>query len=631
MCGALCSGLIAGSISAQTVVEAFEYASDDELLAMWLPSPNAAITLSEDVASQSSGQKAMRVTFNFPSTAWTTELINGLELPAPLTIDPAQYVTLRIKGDPAFAAADFRFFYVYAYDWNGNFGRWGTAVPTLSNWQVLNFLASSIEAPWNSPGLPDLSAITRFAFYQYGSEAALPTYTATIELDDLVIRDEPLTDIPPVVESVVEAFEYADDATLQAAWTPSANTQLTLSTAVAELSPGRTALRAQFSFPSGAWATEMVQGADLANPVSIAPSQYVVLRLKGDPAFAAADFRDFYLYAYDASGNFGRWGAPTPTNSNWEVFNFSASAIAKPWDSPALPDLGHVVRFAIYQYGSETAIPAYTAAIEVDDIMVRNEPLIETPLVETVVNDFEYDSDEVLAAAWTPSANTVLATSDVVAEASSGQKSMSMTFTFPSGTWATAYARGPLLASPVPIAPRQYVTLRIQGDPAFDAADFKNFYVYAYDASGNFGRWGTAVPTVDDWQVLNFEAGTIEAPWDSPGLPDLGKIVRFSFFQYGSEAAIPDYTATVLVDDLAIRNNPILPPAGPVLAVTRAGNALNVVASDLEAGKVYELLRSPNFQQWTPGDPITATASTATWTVQPAQPAEFFRVAEKVQ
>ncbi len=563
LCAALCGGLMCGAVYAQTVVDDFEYSSEDDLLAAWTPSPNALLSLSEEVSSHSTGLKAMRVQFNFPSTAWATETIKGQELSEPIVIDPAQYVTVRVKGDPVFASADFRYFYVYAYDWNGNFGRWGAPIPTTSEWGVFNFSAGGIAAPWDSPGLPDLNQITRFAFYQYGSEAAIAPYTAAIELDELAIRDEPLIDSVVPKEFVIEAFEYADDAALAAAWVPSPNTLVSLSTAVAQLSPGQKALRAQLTFPTGEWATDTIQGPALPAPVSIASTQYVTLRIKGDPAFAAADFSDFYLYAYDGSGNFGRWGMPAPTTADWQVVNFSASSIEKPWDSPALPDLGNIVRFAIFQYGSQAAIPEYTATIEVDDIMVRHTPLIEVETKEYVIDDFEYETEEDLLAAWTGSANTVLATSDTVSTESPGQKSMSATFNFPSGAWATENIRGALFAEPIVIGPKQYVTLRIKGDPAFATTDFQSFFVYAFDASGNFGRWGAPAPTTDDWQIVNFLAGSIAQPWDSPGLPDLGRIVRMSLFQYGSQAAIDPYTATILVDDLMVRDTPLFPAPAP--------------------------------------------------------------------
>jgi hypothetical protein len=547
-----------GSVNGQTVIEAFEYASDDELLAVWTPSANALVTLTNEVSPQSTGQKALSITFNFPSTVWSTETVRGSDLSSPVAIDAAQYVTLRIKGDPAFAASDFRYFYLYAYDENGNFGRWGTPVPISTNWQALNFSAGGIQQPWDSPGLPDLGRITRFSIFQYGSETAIPAYTATVLLDDIVVRDSPLTDPVPISEAIVETFEYANNEDLQAAWTTSPNAAISLSTSVSPNSPGQTSMRAQFNFPSTVWATEFVKGPTLSNPLAIGAAQYVVLRLKGDPAFAAADFRDFYLYVYDGSGNFGRWGTPVPTNSDWQVLNFSAASIQKPWDSPALPNLSNIVQFAIYQYGSEKAIPAYTATIEVDDIMTRNTPLTELPpTIDSVVEDFEYATDEDLALAWPSPVNATLVLSDSVAPKSPGKKSMSVTYNFPSTTWATIAMRGPQLEPPLAIGPKQYVTIRLKGDPAFAAADFRNFYIYAYDASGNFGRWGLPIPTNADWQVFNFSAGSMEKPWDAPALPDLSKIVRFSFFQYGSEAAIPEYTATVLIDDLMVRNSPL--------------------------------------------------------------------------
>ena len=165
-CGLLWCGLLLGTVNAQTVIESFEYASTDDLLAAWTPSANAVAALSESVSPRSSGTNAMSVTFNFPSMAWATESVQGLPLSSPVAIGPAQYVTLRIKGDPAFATTDFRNFYLYAYDGAGNFGRWGAPAPINTNWQVLNFSASGIEQPWNSPALPDLSQIVQFAIFQ---------------------------------------------------------------------------------------------------------------------------------------------------------------------------------------------------------------------------------------------------------------------------------------------------------------------------------------------------------------------------------------------------------------------------------------------------------------------------------
>ncbi|HSA02578.1 MAG TPA: hypothetical protein P5055_17750, partial [Candidatus Paceibacterota bacterium] len=76
--GALCGGsLLAAAVNAQTEIEGFEYASDDELLAMWLPSGNAMISVSDAVSPQSSGMTCMKVEFNFPSIQWATETVRG--------------------------------------------------------------------------------------------------------------------------------------------------------------------------------------------------------------------------------------------------------------------------------------------------------------------------------------------------------------------------------------------------------------------------------------------------------------------------------------------------------------------------------------------------------------------------
>ncbi len=544
--------------AAQTVIETFEYPTSDDLIAAWTGSANALVSASDAVSPQSEGTMAMKVEFWFPSTANTTEVVRGPELPEPIAIGPEQYVSFRVKGDPAFRSADFRNLYLYAYDVNGYFGRWGAPVPTTDTWQVMNFVASTVEKPWDSFELPDLTQIVRFAFFQYGSETAIPEYSAVIYLDDVTVRDTPLPEPPPIQESVVETFEYASAEELTADWKASANATVSLSDAVAEASPGSTAMKVVFNFPSVAFTTETVTGPELSSPVGIDGSQYLSFRVKGDPAFAAADFRNLYLYAYDASGNFGRWGAPVPATAAWQIFNFKADTIEQPWDSPALPNLGQIVKFAFFQYGSEQEIPAYTATIEVDDLTIRNSPLIDsgTPQ-EQMVEAFEYADDESIQAAWLGSLRTIVSTSDEVSPRASGQKSMKLEFTFASSEWSTESVSGPLLESPISIGSGQYLTFRIKGDPAFATADFHNIYLYAYDTDGNFGRWGTEVPATDEWIVFNFSATAMEQPWNSPGLPNLGQIVRFAFFQYGSEAAIDEYTATVFIDELMIRDTPL--------------------------------------------------------------------------
>ncbi|MBN8247836.1 MAG: hypothetical protein J0L84_10375 [Verrucomicrobia bacterium] len=558
------------SLQAQTVVDAFEYPTAEDASAVWTASGGALIGVTEAVSSDSGGTRALRVEFSFPSTAFATETLTGPVLETPVAIRPDQYLTFRVLGDPAFRSADFKHLYLYAYDVDGNFGRWGAPVPVSDRWQVANYLASTMEKPWNSPALPDLNQIVRFAFFQYGSELAIPAYAAAISLDDLAVRDTPL--VPPAtpVEQVVDAFEYADTAALSAAWVPSANATLDLSTAIAPAAPGAKALKVRFEFPSVAFTTELVTGPDLPAPIAIAFDQYLSFRIKGDPAFAAADFRNLYLYAYDGAGNFGRWGAPVPTGGDWQIFNFRASTIEQPWNSTALPNLGNIVRFAFVQYGSEAAIAAYSATIEVDELAVRNTPLTDpAPPQEQLVEGFEYADDETLAASWGASPRTLASLSDDVSPRSTGLKSMKLEFNFASAEWVTESVSGPLLETRVSIGAAQYVTFRVKGDPAFAASDFHNLYLYVYDAEGHFGRWGAEVPETAEWKVLNFPASAIEQPWNSAALPDLNQIVRFAFFQYGSQAALAEYSATVLLDEVMIRNTALtefpLPSAPRVL------------------------------------------------------------------
>lgn len=627
-------GLAGIAASAQTSIDAFEYATDDDLLAAWTASANAVISSSDVVSSVSPGQRSMRVEFNFPSMAWATESIKGLDLAEPLAISPEKYVCFRVKGDPAFASADFRQLYLYAYDDQGNFGRWGDHVPKTADWQARNHLASGMEQPWDSPGLPDLSRIVRFAFFQYGSQAAIPAYAAVIHLDDLQIRDTPLEDLPATGSPVLADFEYASAEQLTAAWTPSANAVLSLSEDVAPRAGGRTSLRIDFQFPSTTWATETATGPTQPVPSVLGPTQYLTFRVKGDPAFAAADFRQLFLYVYDDSGNFGRWGAPVPLTADWQIRNHTAASIEKPWDSPGLPNLGRLVKIAFFQYGSETALPAYAASLLVDDVVIRDTALEDPALPsDTVIDNFEYATSEDLAAAWVGgSPNVVVTSSDSVAPTSTGPRCMSLEFNFGSSAWATEFVKSLVRTNPVAVARTQYLSFRVKGDPAFATADFRNLYLYAYDADGNFGRWGGPVPDNSDWQIINYTAGNIEKPWDSPALPNLDRLVRFAFYQYGSEAALEPYQATVLIDDLSIRSTPLSdqPSEPPLLGIRRAtGDNLNLEMSRLTSGRTYLLRASADLVNWTTATEITATAATASWGVTSTQNAAYYVLREK--
>lgn len=93
----------------------------------------------------------------------------------------------------------------------------------------------------------------------------------------------------------------------------------------------------------------------------------------------------------------------------------------------------------------------------------------------------------------------------------------------------------------------------------------------------------------------------------------------------GTAESEPVYVVFAL-DDLRIGIEPAEPPT---LSVGRDGSSLVLTASGLTAGKVYRLSSSANLTQWTPGAEVTASSATATWTTQPTQSVEFFRVAEE--
>lgn len=623
-------GLCATAACAQTVIYDFEYASEDDLRAEWEASANAAVGLSTDVAAGSAGDQSLRLDFQFPSIEWATETAKGPWLAEVLAADPAQYLSLRLKGDPAFLGADFRTFYLYAYDDAGNFGRWGTAIPTTPDWKVINFQISAIEKPWDAPALPDFTRLARFAFFQYGSQTAIEPYAASIQVDDLSLRDTPLSEDVAGTESVVEAFEYASTDDLVAAWQPSANAVVELSDSVAPRSTGKTSLKATFNFQSIEWATESVRGPELASPLTIAPGQFLTLRIQGDSAFAAADFRSFYLYAYDDSGNFGRWGAPVPTTADWQILNFAANLIEKPWDAPALPDLARIVRFAVFQYGSQAAIEPYTASIHLDDIEVRNAPLTEFPPASaprSLIDDFEgYTSDESLMAfyGYMNSPATTTTSAGLETPAPQGARALRLAIGFSAGQYPWGSVRSPVVA-PFSLPTNAVVSVRFKGDASLasvaDAAT--SFWVTFYDAAGSPIHYSTdAAPVISpEWTQITARF----ADFRGTDTADVGNLVRWRILVQGWEgtAESAEASGTFVVDDIRVE----VPAAErPTLTLTRNGAALVLGMEGLVAGTTYEVRTSSDLRQWSRATEIQATSSTATWGVTPGGASAFYQV-----
>ena len=378
----ICSCLFVVSAAAETPIECFEYASDADMQAMWSPQ-GATLSLASYVSPNSQGTNSLRIDRNWPANAWETEVVGGQTLTAPLAILPAQYVTLRIAGNPQFANASYQQFFLYAYDDAGNFGRWGTSIPTTTNWQVVNIKASSIQAPWNSPGLPDLNNITRFSFYIYGQgDPPGQEFTATIYVDDIIVRDAPLIDfLPPApMRTLLDDFEaYPDDAALLGFYSYENSPAATVTTAsLATPAPqGNKALKLAVDFAAGQWPWGSVRSA-LAAPFSMPTNAIVALRLKGDPTLAsvADSGTTFWLSFYDQAGRRFTYNTPAAAviSSEWTTLKASYNDF---W-ADTVVDTGNLVQWRILLEGWQgtTDSQPVSAAIYVDDIRISIPPAL---------------------------------------------------------------------------------------------------------------------------------------------------------------------------------------------------------------------------------------------------------------
>lgn len=431
--------------------------------------------------------------------------------------------------------------------------------------------------------------------------------------------------------TMIEDFEYATEEELLLDWVPSGGTIPTLSTEVAPSASGDSCLKVDFSFPSAAWATETITGPLLDDWVSITPEQYVTFRLRGDPAFSESDFKNIYLYVYDEWGDFVRWGTQVPLGDDWQVINFEGGTFEFPWNASGSIDMNYISKIAFFQYGSQAAIDPYTAAIYVDDVQIRDEPLIEfSPPSEprSLFDDFEsYADDEALRGtysyenSWHPSA-TVASLGTLAPQ---GNKALRLDIDFAAGQWPWGSVRSPIV-EPFSLPSDAVITLQIKGDPTLAAiADAgSNFWLSFYDGAGNRMNYITdAAPVISsDWTTLQITMDD----FGSTSTIDTGNLVQWRILVEGWAEDQPALSATFYVDDIRI-STPVIQQ--PVLTATEENGNVRLEMAQLTPGVEYQLLSSANLIDWSLVTVIVADSDTATWPVDADQEIACFQLAEK--
>lgn len=378
----LCGAFSCSSAYAQTAIDLFEYASDEDLSAAWVASGNTVLSMTNSVAAHATGSKALRADFFFPSGTWPTEIITGPVLEQPLSLSPDQFVSFRVKGDPAFAVSPFRYLYLYAFDdTQEHWGRWGLQVPATNEWQVYNFKVSDMQTTWDSPVLPDFSRIGQFKFYQYGGDdTPIAEYSATVLIDEVTIRTSPLTEFPApsAARTLVDNFEkYASDTALTAAYSYLNSPAATTTTALLD-SPapeGSKALKFTINFASGQypWGALMSQKG---TPFSIPTNAVLLANFKGDPTLAATadEGTTFWISFYDNAGKNINFVFPKEivTASDWTPIQLDFASLG----DTSTVDIGNLVQWRILvQAWTGTAdSAAATGTFQLDDIRLAVVP-----------------------------------------------------------------------------------------------------------------------------------------------------------------------------------------------------------------------------------------------------------------
>lgn len=430
-------------------------------------------------------------------------------------------------------------------------------------------------------------------------------------------------------QMLIEDFdEYATDADLQAVWFADQGTVLSLSSYVAYHATGTNSMRVDVNMPANVWQTTVLTGPVLPAPISIAPTQYVTLRVAGDPQFTNASWQQLYVYAWDGDGKFGRWGGAVPTTTtNWQVFNFPANTIGLTWDNIGMPDLSNIVQFKIYIYG-QNDVPdptnAFSATIYVDELQVRDTSLNEFPPPSPMrgrIDNFEgYADDAALMSFYhyvdSPAGVTVT-TASIQTPAPQGTKALKLAIDFAPGQWPWGAVYSANVA-PFSLPTNAVVSLWFKGDPTLApvADDGTVFYISFYDQGGNAMHFTTSAPVISsDWTKLTASFGQF---W-SGAVVDTGNLVQWRLLVEGwmGTASSTALSGTFYVDDVVVT-------VPPTLAVVRQGGALALRMDNLIPGTTYTIRQTADFSQWTTTT-IQATSASQTWPI-PAGQKGFFQV-----
>ena len=461
----------------------------------------------------------------------------------------------------------------------------------------------------------------QFSFAVFGQgETTGNEFSATVLVDELMVRNTPLVEVTPTTgPATVENFEsYASDADLLANWKAPQAT-LSLSSNVAARSTGTNSMRVDRYFPANAWETEVITGPARAIPLSIAPTQYLTVRIAGDPAFTNASFRTLFIYAYDAANNFGRWGSAVPIETNWQVLNFLASSVSQPWDSPALPDLNSIVQFKLYLYGQgDPAGTEFQSTIYVDDLMVRDTPLTEFPPpspMRTLIDNFEgYADDTALRGfySYVNSPATTTTSASLETPAPQGNKALKLGIDFAEGQYPWGAINSGTVA-PFSFPTNAVVQCRFKGDPALapTADDGTIFWLSFLDNAQRRFTYSTLAPAVTSSEWTTLKAAYNDFWANSP--VDTGNLVGWQFLVEGWQgtAGSAALSGAFYIDDVRIT----IPP---VLSVVKEAGGLKLHMDSLIPGTTYTLRQTADLSQWTTTT-IQATSTSQTWDIPAGQ------------
>jgi hypothetical protein len=411
---AIALAALATAAPAQTALENFDAASEWTVEGNDITTNGATASAADNTADKTQGAGAVAFTWNYSGNQYYEAAILKT-FASPMDLTGIEAFSLDMKGDAA-AAADL-IWYMTLIDGHGrklkayfpeDAPNSFAGIHTLgTNWQRYNFnVGNFVWDTWGNPTGhgPDLTDIVKIRI-GFQTPATVTASSSTILIDNFASY----ADSPSVSSTLIEGFEYADNAAFLAEWDthfsggPNTESTSTVSLATTGAYAGSGAFQIAGNFADGAqwWSTG--QKMTFAAPQDFSGYDAFKVAVSGTDSMPAGAAPNVLVYLQDAAGNRALWiGTESLQSAAWSrLFLLPPSTWAgslpmkqDAWDAQPTVDLDMATISAIQialipNAANGGGVYPYSLTAKVDDFQAITStalPFISDPFASSVEN-----------------------------------------------------------------------------------------------------------------------------------------------------------------------------------------------------------------------------------------------------